>query len=428
LSLSDTQDRIEKLRRLDVDVDALLEAAVSLAETRRDVRTKKTETPLPPGDPGNLSRVLVVPDVEEEDVDPVALLETVVEMVRVDQHPALALEVARAAPIGSGGPLATVRENPAALFTPEVARHVLRLLDIARRPHRDHFFEGARGPAVTFDHRFLSLPPDLIAAADSIADKFRESFRDPLLVQNEELDRRLVEFNAQKPAPPHPPVDPEDVPLGQPPPRPETEVEAETRQAEAARQDSAWQAKLEALAETTLLVLRHAAQRAARQLLAAAGQNPTDAVNVLALGWAFEHLADRPKSKALAFLADFLSLSTKQINRRLTEYEEKHEVTKRKARFQTRGMGDGHSSIAQCPRKQRKSPVRIQHAQSATKRRTHDEDSRPKQTETPRPPSRLQTRRRAGRIRDQRKPMAPHDRPRRGPSRPAREDGADPSG
>lgn len=398
----DTQDQLQRLRQLDVDVDALLEAAVSLAETRRDVRAKATEAPLPPEDPRNLSRVLVVPAVEVEDVDPVELLEAAVGMVRVDQRPALALQIASETPIGSGGPLANVQGNPSRLFAPEVARHVLRLLDIARRPHAGRWLEGSDGPAPLFDDRFLPLTRALSSDADEVAQLFNRSFRDPLLVHDEIILMRRSELDAQAP-----PATPEDVPIGQA--TPPTEAELEARRAE-------WEVQRTAVLEETALVLRHAAQRAADKLLSAAGQNPSHALHPIALAGVAEALANLPEGRRVHLLAELLHVDPKTVRRALKVYGQKFKVRTRRY---------GHSSAVRCPRNAAKSTLTIRSPgaeRTGRKQGTHDEEHRPQPTETPGTAALLQEERLARPDRDQRLRLGKSHRVRPGEGPPHRKD------
>lgn len=419
--MSDTESKLDALRQLDVDVDELLDAAVALAEVRLDVRTRRTETPLPPSDPGNLSRRVWVPAVEENDVDPVGLLQSAVNMVRTDLRPALALRIAGAVTLGSSTPIVSVREKPGSLFAPELAQHVLRLRHVATSAPPSIWVDTDDGPWPLTDARLLPLPSRLDADADALARRFLDDFADPVAVRDEIIVQRLSGF--APPPPPSQPVNPEDVPLGQVPPLPETEAEAAQRQADDAARLAKWWAEAQAFQAEIHLVIRHAAQRAVEKILQAAAQRPTDVLGTWSVGVVAERLQAVPHAQRVRFLAECLAVTPKTIKRALKTYGLKYAV---------RSRGRGHSSTVQCPRKTPKTPSTISPlgAESTSsaggKRDTHDEQAQPQPPQTSREAVQLPPRRPARPQRFQRQPVAKPHRPERGPRSQARTNGPRP--
>ena len=303
--MSDTQDRIEKLRRLDVDVDALLEAAVSLAEFRRDIRAKATVTPLP----GNLSRILIVPDVDEEEADPVALLETAARMVRHGQEPALALYIAATSSCflkPQDGPARSVAQLPVQLFAPTCAAHVLKLLSLVGSPMPPRYLGEGETLRPAIDHRLPKLPAGLEGHTAAIAKRWADAFEDPQLMHD------WLIGNAEKAfAPPRVHVDLDDVPIGVavPPLPPPAETPEDTALREAAR--------AEAVA-TAVLTLRHAALEALRLIgNAFLSFRPRKDLHPFFLNLAAEAFPKMKRSKRNQAIASVYGVDEKTVRRKL---------------------------------------------------------------------------------------------------------------
>lgn len=437
----DSQDRLERLRQLDVDVDALLKAAVSLAETRHDVGAKATQPSLSPDDPANLSKRIYVPAVDEEDVDPVALLETAVAMVRADNRPMLALNVARGGASffnAALGPLAAVRETPHHLFSPEIAHHVLELLALANRPGPPQWLGSGDELRPVSDHRLPDLPAGLEGDAELVLRTFVETFTPPRWLHGAALES-VARALATPPLPaPPPPVDPEDIPLGQPlppPPRPETEEDAAARLRTELEHEAAWQGKRAAAVADVVLVFRHAALGALQSIFdAALGWRPRADLDPFMVKWAARALESLKAGERERLLADLLGVTDRTIRRKLARkatpripfpFEPRHRAAAARSDIEAPADVRDSSHFSNAFSKGEQGA----HQGAARKQDAHDEaDPQPQPPQTRREAVQLPARRPARTQRLQSEPVAEPDRPRRGPRRPPRKDDPRPSG
>ncbi len=383
--MNDTQAQLERLRQLDVDVDELLDAAARLAEIRRDVRKKATETPLP----GHLSRILVVPDVDEDDVDPVGLLKQAVRMVRHDGTPALALAVASYSSIffcRADGPAANAAKDPGRLFSPAFAAHVSKLLSVANRPAPARWTEGD-DPRPAVNDRLAPLPAHLSGLARDIAARWSGTFEDPQLLHDWLLSYARAAF-----APPQVHVDLEDLPIGAPtpplPPPAETQEDARYREGRRVQAEA-----------SAVLVLRHSAVSALRQIARAVlAWHPADEVSAFRVRHLAETFPEMKPAKRDRLLAALFGVSAKTVRRKLDTHPLPH-VPKTPPNISTPGA-----------------------QRTGRKQATHDEDQRPKPPPPRRPPPRLPQVRPARVDRDQRVGMGKPDLDRPSQSPPHRKD------